>query len=204
MATYDDWNTAIAQYFVSGLPAGATVYLSVDNDALEDIGFRTFKDAPRATWIEDFEAAVRVQCVRNNQIDLQSIQGETSDGLPGGVAFLGAMVLAAHRMAEEDYEDERVSDSNYFRRFREVFGLIGSGRPSSLQPHSEIPLWEDWNRWILQKGWLPSADYGPDTASRYINYPLSQALLREGDKERLERALKDEERAGRLNRAWDI
>ena len=67
----------------------------------------------------------------------------------------------------------------------------------------EEPLWETWNRWIIQKGWLPSAEYGLDTVNRYINYPLSQALLREGDKERLEHIFREDEKAGRLNRAWD-
>ena len=37
MATYDEWNNAIAEYFVNGLPSGATVYLSVDEEALMDI-----------------------------------------------------------------------------------------------------------------------------------------------------------------------
>ena len=38
MATYDEWNKAIAEYFVSGLPSGATVYLSVDEAATD--GYR--------------------------------------------------------------------------------------------------------------------------------------------------------------------
>lgn len=203
MASYVDWNRAIIEYFVGGLPAGATVFLSVDNDALKDIGHRFLGEDIGGESVQDFEAAVRYECVRGGQINLEDISGVGRDNLPRGVAFLAAMVLAAHRMAEEEDEDERVSDTNYFTRLREVFGFTGKGRPPGLQQAGvEEPLWETWNRWIIEKGWLPSADYGLDTVNRYINYPLSQSLLREGDKEKLEGVLRSEERSG-LSRAWD-
>ncbi len=204
MASYSEWNKAITEYFVSGLPAGETVYLSVDGDALDDIGHRAFVETSEAGWVEDFEAAVKAECVRNGQIDLYNIRGIGSGGRPVGVAFLSAMVLAAHRMAEEDDEEERVSDTNYFTRLQEVFGFTGNGRPPGLRdPGVEEPFWETWNRWIIERGWLPSAEKGRDPVNRYINYPISQALLREGDKGRLERVFKEAERTGRLNRTWD-
>lgn len=204
MASYSDWNKAIVEYFVGGLPAGATVYLSVDNDALRDIGHRYLGREIGSGLVADFEAAIRSECIRSGQVNLDNISGVGPDDLPRGVAFLAAMVLAAHRMAEDEDEEERVSDTNYFTRLREVFGFSGKGRPPGLLPAGiEEPLWETWNRWIIQKGWLPSAEYGLDPVNRYINYPLSQSLLREGDKERLEEVLRAEERAGRLNRAWD-
>lgn len=203
MANYGEWNKAIIEYFVGGLPAGATVYLSVDDDALRDIGHRYFGREIGSRSVEDFEAAVRSKCVIGGQINLDDISGVGPDELPCGVAFLAAMVLAGYRMAEDDDEEERVRDTNYFMRLREVFGFTGKGRPPGLQHAGvEEPLWETWNRWILQKGWLPSAGYGLDTVNRYRNYPLSQSLLREGDKERLEDVLRGE-RAGGLNRDWD-
>ena len=204
MPNYNQWNEAIIEYFVGGLPAGATVYLSFDNDALLDIGHRYFASDIENGPIENFEASLRSKCIVGGQISLDDLEGIGSDGLPRGVAFLAAMVLAAHRMAEEEDEDERVSDTNYFTRLREVFGFTGHGRPPGLQPAGvEEHLWETWNRWILERGWLPSAECGLDVVNRYINYPLSQSLLREGDIERLEDILRGEEKAGRLNRAWD-
>jgi hypothetical protein len=204
MASYTEWNTSIIEYFVGGLPAGETVYLSVDNDALRDIGHRYFGTKISHDPVEDFEAAVRSKCVIGAQINLDEIEGVGPDDLPRGVAFLAAMVLAAHRMAENEDEEDRVYDTNYFTRLREVFGFSGKGRPTGLQPPGvEEPLWETWNHWIIERGWLPSADYGHDTVNRYINYPLSQSLLREGDTERLEDVLRTEEKAGRLNRTWD-
>jgi hypothetical protein len=203
MASYNEWNKAITEHFVS-VPAGETIYLSVDSDVLNEIGQRAFGEIIEADWVEDFEAAVRGECVKNGQIDLSNIYGIGPDGVPRGVAFLAAMVLAAHRMAEEDDEEEKVSDTNYFTRLQEVFGFNGKGRPPGLREAGvEVPLWETWNHWIIEKGWLPSAEKGRDQVNRYINYPISQSLLREGDKERLERRLRQSERAGRLKRTWD-
>lgn len=204
MTSYSAWNKAIIEYFVGGLPGGATVYLSVDDDVLRDIGIRYFGVEVGTRAVEDFEAAVRSECVSGDQINLDDISGVGPDEVPRGATFLAAMVLAGYRMAEEEDELDRVSDTNYFTRLREVFGFTGKGRPAGLQPAGvEELLWETWNRWVIQKGWLPSAEYGLDTVNRYINYPLSQTLLREGDKERLEEVLRAEERAGRLNRTWD-
>src|SRR6266508_3536176 len=104
MASYNEWNKAITEHFVS-MPAGETVYLSVDSDVLNEIGQMAFGEIAEAKWVEDFEAAVRAECVRNGQIDLFSIRDIGPDGQPRGVAFLAAMVLAAHRMAEEDDEE---------------------------------------------------------------------------------------------------
>jgi hypothetical protein len=206
MIGYREWNKAIIEYFVGGLSSGETVYLSVDNDALRDISYRYFSSSEIGNDpIEQFQSAVRSRCVVGGQIDLEDIKGIGPDDLPRGVAFLAAMVLAAHWMAEEDDEGDRVSDTNYFTRLRDVLGFAGRGRPPGLHhPGVEEPFWETWNRWIIQRGWLPSAECGLDTVNRYINYPLSQSLLRAGDRERLEEVFRAEGKAGRLTQIWDV
>lgn len=203
MASYDEWNTAIAEYFVSASPSGATVYLSVDGDSLTYIGSTKFGATDQDDWVEDFQMAVRAKCVRDDEISLKEIDGIGSDDIPRGVAFLAAMVLAAHLMIEEEDESELIAETNYFTRLREVFGFSGKGRPPGLRTGIEEDIWETWNLWLIQRGWLPSADYGLDTANRYTNYPLSQALLRDGDRYRFERIFRAEESGHRLNRSWD-
>src|SRR4051794_17327131 len=101
MATYSEWNKAIIEYFVGGLPAGAPVYLSVDDDALRDLGHSYFGSEVGGRPVEDFEAAVRSECVIGGQINLDNISGVGPDELPRGASFLAAMVLAGYRMAEE-------------------------------------------------------------------------------------------------------
>ena len=207
MATYDEWNKAIAEYFVSGLPSGATVYLSVDEASLMDIGARFEQsEIDHVNWVEDFTEAVRSKYVIGDKVFLPQSSGYQSDQIPRCVAFLAAMVLAAHHMIGEETEDETILQTNFFTRLRQVLGLpVGeSGRPDGLQQAGiEESLWQSWNQWLIGNGWLPSAERGRGNYNRYINYPLSQALLREGDKETLERLFRQRENLGQLGRVWD-
>jgi hypothetical protein len=201
VADYDKWNAAIAEYFVSGLPTGAAVYLSVDDDALVDIGRRFLRaGAADKDWVEDFLSAVRARCVAGEEVRLGGVRDPGEDGVPMCVALLGATVLAAHRMADEDV----ITESNYFTPLRRVLGLADgeSGRPRGLQRGAEEPLWSAWNRWIVRKGLLPSAERGQGSA-KYIHYPLSQALLRDGDKRRLARVFREAAGSHRIGKEWD-
>lgn len=207
MANYDEWNKAIAKYFVDGMSSGATVYLSVDEETLMHIGSRFEQsEASDVDWVEDFIEAVRSECVIGNQVYLEKISNYQSNWLPRCVAFLGAMVLAAHRMVGEADQEEQISSTAYFIRFCEVLGLTDGvrRRPEGLRPEGiEEQLWQSWNRWLVRNGWLPSAERGQGTYNKYINYPLSQALLRRGDKEVLERLFREREKLGTLSRVWD-
>jgi hypothetical protein len=195
MASYETWNTALLSYFIEGVPRSSTIFLSIDNDILAQVGRSLTHEAtarlpgiaetaPDLAAVRDFCAAIR-SCVVESQerINLRAIRGRNGRGEPAGLAFLCAMVLAASWMAEE----EDISEINYFRRLREVLALSsGEGRPPGMSPggDAEEPLWLEWNRWLQEHGYLPSADHG-DGPRKYINYPLSQALLRHADKDRL-------------------
>jgi len=185
MASYKKWNRMIAEYFISGLPLGSTVYLSIDEDVIVNIGKRlTSSIIPDDDSFNDFLSAIRKECVINQEIKLNKISGEESDGLPLCIAFLGALILAAYWMAE----DEDVAVNNYFTRVRQVFGLSvdEAGRPKGLLPTGvEEYLWEKWNTWLVLNEYLPSAEQGESNMSRYINYPVSQTILRKADKDDL-------------------
>lgn len=205
MATYPKWNRALAEYFTSGLPAGSTIYLSVDDDVLESIG-QSLGTRIGTSWTDDFLEAVRQTCVASGVgMSLEGVGGYSDGDVPDCIGFLGAMVFAAHRMIGE--EDELIGENNYFKRFRQVFGLTEEqpGRPDGLKPAGvEEQYWRRWNRWLASKGFVPSAERGKGgPATRYTHYPLSQALLRQGDKERIERLFFIAERAGTLGRIMD-
>ena len=202
MAHYNEWNKAIAEYFVRAVPSGATVYLSVDNEALWDIGAHFEQSgSDRVDWVEDFTNAVRSECIVGNRVCLERVSGNQTEGLPRGVAFLAAMVLAAHRMVAENTRNETIALINYFTRLREVLGLpiAEGGRPEGLPAGNEENLWQSWNLWLIRNGWVPSAEMGQSNYNRYINYPLSQALLREGDKEAVEHFFRERENSGQLS-----
>ncbi|CEO87599.1 hypothetical protein [Syntrophaceticus schinkii] len=204
--TNHQWNRAITDYFLQGLPVGSSVYLSLDYAALQDISQRlTIIKEGQRPWADDFLLAVRSYCIRNGTVNINLLKGTDQKGLPRCVGFLGAMVLAAYLMMDEETEDGLVSESNYFTRFQSIIGLNGNGRPASLNPPGkEVQLWKLWNQYLLKEAYLPTAKPGDNVPRRYINYPLSQALLRMADRERMERVLRREERNGRLSKVLDI
>ena len=189
MATCGEWNDAIADFFSQITPKGGAFYLSVDEDALTEIAGGGRLRVVESDPVADFQMAVRERfALPLVGVRLPS-RSPMNGATPKCIAFLAAMSLAAHRMAPE----EGIADINYFTRLREVFGLPTdeSGRPWGLQPAGiEERLWAELNRWALENGWQPSAERGTNEPTKYINYPISQALLREGDKGKLERAFR--------------
>lgn len=184
---YDIWNHAIAIYITAGVQRGSTVYLSIDDEVLGQIHRRlqTQESRPPA----DFLTALKQRVVRGRRVDLKRLHGRNRYGEPNGLAFLAAMVLAASRMAE----DEEISSSNYFARFCEVLDIDqDSGRPLGMRfgAEAEEPLWRELVVWLGEIGLISSARPG-EGATRYINYPISQTLLRRTDRERLRRLFRE-------------
>ena len=180
---YSKWNDAIIKYVTQGLNTGERTFLSIDNDALEIIG-ASF-DEPRSThgWAQDFIQSIRRQCIRGDRIGVDSLI-RSNDDWPICVAFLAFMVLAAYHMGDED-EDRPIDPTDYFTHFNRLMNLPAQeGRPSGLFYGSDEYLWLNWNLWLLNQGFLPTAHAGAG-ALRYLQYPISQALLRESDKNRL-------------------
>ena len=193
MPTYQDWNSAIAKHFSEDLLPGASFYLSVDDDTLADIGELNFGDVGVDDYVDDFVAAVRGWCVYgsggNRRVGINIVKGFSPDGLPNCIAFLSATVLAAYRMVA----DSDIAGTNYFTRLSELFDVPSNatGRPMGLNTGYEEDLWLIFNLWAFGNGWLPSARAGYGNMT-YTNYPISQALLRGGDKERLEEAFRNQ------------
>jgi hypothetical protein len=159
------------------------IYLSIDNETLKSIGWQFQRENVFDNWVSSFLEAVKAKVVVDNQVNLNVLRGRNVNGLPRGVAFLVIMVLAANDMAEE----VEVSESNYFKRLREILNLKGYGRPSGMTngSNAEEPLWKEWNYWLMENGFEASAIRGNGGRMTYINYPISQSLLRRTDKDRL-------------------
>lgn len=184
---YQTWNQALVSYFTCGVAHGTQIYLSVDDDILEQIrqAFPQEYRAPSSVSArDDFLAAVQTDVISDRHLHLKHLQEYDDNGFPNGIAFLGATVLAAYRMAD----GEEISDENYFRRLREVLELssLEKGRPLGMKvgSTSEEPLWKNWNYWLMENGFIPSAQPGRGK-NKYINYPICQSLLRHTDKDKL-------------------
>lgn len=191
METYAVWNRALAEYFLQGLPCGSRIYLSVGDAALEAIGHQQFETEPlNGSWREELIAAVRRQVVRGDHVDLSGIQGyERDSSIPSCVGFLGVCVLAAYDMKnEEEASGEKITERNYFKQLRGILQIPGLGRPLGLKPGSsaEEPLWKGWNQWLREQDFVPTAQQGRGL-NKFINYSISQCLLRQADRDRLDK-----------------
>jgi hypothetical protein len=199
MPNYQEWNDAIVRHFCQGRPKSSKVYLSIDEDILELIGL-DFSSSLNTTAVEDFQRAVQLKVVCGDKINLERIQGLDTKQIPQCVAFLGLCVLAAYYMANE----EEISDSNYFQRLNQflgVHGLSNSPRPKGMASGSKAEelLWKQWNSWLLRQGFQYSACQGKGNSNKFINYPISQCLLRQADLDRLINLFSDK----RWTIAWD-
>ncbi|MEH2003061.1 MAG: hypothetical protein V7L00_30760 [Nostoc sp.] len=66
-------------------------------------------------------------------------------------------------------QEEKISETNYFKRLREILALPGSSRPPGMKLgyEAEEPLWQEWNRWLMEHRFLPSAQRGRGGATTY-------------------------------------
>ncbi len=99
MASYFEWNEAIARFFAEGVPRGDALYLRVDEDTLVEIASYAFSEEEQANPVIDFELAVEEECVSGRRVTLPGTTLQEPSGAPACLAFLSAMVLAAYRMA---------------------------------------------------------------------------------------------------------
>jgi len=193
MPTYYEWNNAIIQYATQGLSIGAHVFLSTDNETLESIGFTFDEPRPDSGWSQDFIRSIRSHCVYKDRINLSRFTSpslrDTQDR-PRYAAFLAAMVLAAHNMGDESGE-KPIDPKDFYTHFNNVLGLPDQqGRTEGLKGSgADERLWQDWSMWLRSQGFLPTVSSG-DGAYKYIGYPISQALLRQSDKNKLWRHFK--------------
>ncbi|NBY46234.1 MAG: hypothetical protein EBQ56_00360, partial [Proteobacteria bacterium] len=189
MASYSQWNKAIADFVTRDCGAGSPVYLNVTEDNLPDIakGFEPPVDDP----IKDFVAAVRSFAVRGGSVRTDVlVEGRRRTGspppVPPGVAFLALTVVAAARMGQDAHPNA------YFLHLNELLGTAPAGsnqrRPRGLHPGApETAVWEEWAEWLRGSGYQPthSLGVGPQT---YVKLPKSQTLLRAVDVEALGRS----------------
>ena len=187
---YQAWNRVLAERFFRTECSGRPVYLSADDEELEELApeigvapadataslaesvKREFGSSPTSGLYRDFFRAT-----------LEWREAGTS-GPPPYVALLASAVVAGSRMARDD--SHGVASHNYYRRYNELFGWDpDSGQPDGFDHLGR--LWQDLDRWLdddnsgrLGKSTVPGHPF-----PAHVGYPISQCLLRESDRRRL-------------------
>jgi hypothetical protein len=89
VSNYERWNRAFAEWAVQGAAEGTSIYLAVDEQALQVIA-RQFAHIPCNTTddaVTALQDAIRKRCVAlNNRVNVSGLQGTEADGFPRCVA----------------------------------------------------------------------------------------------------------------------
>lgn len=189
-ASYEDWNLALADRFFRLDHAGRPVYLSVDDEELEELAQQVGGETRRAA--ESLATAVRREFSSSPSYGLyaeffkatREWRRAGAEGPPPYVALHGLAVLAGSRMARDP--SARVASHNYYARYNELIDRpVDSGQPPGFDDLGR--LWDDLHRWLQEDC---EERLGRSTIRRHptlshIGYPISQCLLREADRLRL-------------------
>jgi hypothetical protein len=186
-SVYEAWNTALADRYFSASEAGKPVYLSVDDDALDEL-LPEVRDAGPAA--DALAAVVRGTLRPGDDSFVGHLVKRTEwrrNGLVGPppyIALLALCVLAASRMARDPLKG--ITRTAYYPQLNPLLQRPQfEGMPPGFDQVDD--LWNDLRRWLDED--LESAR-GTSTASTHpffthIGWPISQCLLREADRRRL-------------------
>jgi hypothetical protein len=189
---YDRWNVVVADVLFPVLDRPAPVYLDVEDHEIEEIGARVGVDADKVVG--------RLMEVVGSTIDRGSVTGGFKDhrnrvldwhqrsksALYPAVLTLASFSYAAEQMAHGD----GMAAQNYYGRLAQ---LLGGSKDSLQQSYTRAaePLWNGLNLWLDRLDGRRGTPTAYALGKRYVGLPMSQALVREADRRRLERFFVD-------------
>ncbi|MBO9533547.1 MAG: hypothetical protein J7513_11305 [Solirubrobacteraceae bacterium] len=191
--TYDQWNAAISDEFFSGRYGGRPVYLDLEDAALLRIADAAGEgaDDPQAALIDAVGATLalreRASIFGAHRRRLAEWSRAGRQGPPPVIGVLALLSLVAEQMAA----DEEFRASNYYGRFLRTLGY--SAEDSNLRQKVVRCFGEETHvLWAALNGWLAEdpGTRGVATAFAFdyrvhVGLPMSQALVREADREAL-------------------
>jgi hypothetical protein len=190
---YEQWNTAIFRWLFNGRHANRPVYLHLESDEITEIqstlegeaggdATKNFMQAVRGTLnLRDRGRYVFEPHFRRT---LEWASDPASDSIP---PFLGLLVFTSQAAALMR-SDDHFRSSNYYARLCECLCLAVDEKnhlEASYRDHV-TPIWGEYVNWLgLFNGTLGLPSTQSDYYARHVAFPLSQALVRASDRERL-------------------
>lgn len=177
------WNHAVAEIVFPELEEPGPVYLDLEDEVLEAIAkLLEFEGDARFGLIE----AVRGVTLYREYFSLGRILERqrrwlrNPDGPPPCLAFLAMSVLAAQDMGNGN---DDISPLAYYPRVATLLGIPASTKNIATEFHrySEF-LWNSLNKWLEELDGLRGTPTAFSLSHRYVGLPLSQALVRAGDR----------------------
>ena len=188
-ASYKAWNDALADVIYSPAAAGSPAYLDLEAEVLNNAALIVGEPGdPRTRLLNAVQATLNPADHRAGAFGghlAQLRRWSPGDGTPPPViALLAVMSLAAEDMRE----DGGIAANNYYDRLMPLFGITSArdkDRIIKSYRRNSFDLWESLNGWLVEL----RGEHGLPTAYAYahahVGLPLSQALIRSTDREKL-------------------
>jgi hypothetical protein len=188
--SYEAWNRALAGRFFRPEYANRPVYLSADDEEIEELADTVGVEEQEA--LDSFVTAVRREFSSSLTYGLyegflkarREWRKSGAQGPPPYAALLALTVLAGSHMARDPVAG--VASHNYYVRYNELIGRPpDGGQPPGFDGLQS--LWEDLDRWLQEDCGerLGRSTVRPHPTLSHVGYPISQCLLREADRRRL-------------------
>jgi hypothetical protein len=185
---YERWNGAIAEELFPVREAVEPVYLDLEDEQLAALGERFGLDASGVcdelgrVVAATLDLGSQAHMFSGHSRRLRQWNRTNRESEPPVLALLAVLSLAAERMAAGD----GLGAGNFYGRLRELLGIDhGDRRIDSAYREVAERYWAALGRWLSahegRRG-LPTA-YA--IGHRYIGLPVSQALVRRADRDRL-------------------
>lgn len=189
---YDSWNSVIADVVFPPLSLPVPVYLDLEDDTLAGIGHRMGvvpdkvagmlgEVCARTSWLDTAKA------FETHEVHFARWRSRGDYLTPPPILpLLSVFSLAAERMASGD----GMSANNYYGRLAE---LLGAKRDKIGPSYSSVAetFWGGLNLWLASLAGRRGLPTASSVGFRYVGLAISQAIVREADRRRLERFFVD-------------
>ncbi|BBY01508.1 hypothetical protein [Mycobacterium seoulense] len=183
---YLKWNTAVADVIY---PFGneAAAYMDLEANELADIAERAGQPGPDPDKaLAEAVRAVVVDC--DDKLHLHPLEFRTSawkrctdiELPPPCLAFLAVSALAAEDMGQSG---DKLAAHAYYPRLARRLGVPEGDKSVETQyrKHAEF-FWQCLNTWLVNQDGNRGLPTAYALTHRYVGLPMSQALIREGDR----------------------
>ncbi len=186
--SYEDFNKAVNETFFDGRFANAPVFLDLEGSLAEEVARRVgmnvddLEDIAGSSVRETLDFDARNPYRFHQQVFAKWLR-TTRDTAPPFTGLLCILSMAAERMRADD----EFAAINYYSRLGEVLGIEDESLVQHLRAGGKYTLdfWRGLNLWLREHDsslGIPTAQ--PVTNWRYVSYAISQALVRDADRER--------------------
>lgn len=185
---YLNWNEAVAEVIYPTTDTAMPVYMDVESAELQMIAEQAGDRSgdPRKALTQ----AIRAALVDNGRIDLRVLVRHTEmwsrskdrKKSPPCLAYLAVTALAAEDMGNTD---DDIAGNAYYARLARLLGLPDDDTRLRQQYsyHAEF-FWRCLNRWLDDLDGERGIPTAYALTYRYVGLPMSQALVREGDRQK--------------------